>query len=821
MSLSQLISDIIQATPGDKVLYFSFALAVGLIIILLLDQLKLTSKAITLSKSFPEEIKNIFSKADINFSVKWGIRVFGILLLLDYFLLVYYFIVSDFTINYVWVFSDKNLSLYYKISAALAGQQGTLLFWAAIIGAGALWLNEKKESTSDFIKKTQIVILLIGIFFIFLTLKDSPFKTIYQLYPTEIPPGFIPDDGNGLNPLLIDPWMAVHPLVMFVGYAAVTNPFAISIVYLYKSIRGRSAEIEKIGIKNVVQFCRVAWLFLTLAIALGGFWAYKVLGWGGFWAWDPVETASFIPWIMLTGAMHTLVEHKRNKHKYAILAPVLVCLSFSLVVYATLVTRSGFFESVHAFAAGTTGSYLVGMVAVSTALPLVLGAIRYVVVEDKHKPTKEDLTLVNKTNIFYVTILFLVILTYISVWGITYPALLKLLASRKVGTGIAFFNLWSYPFFIGLFLLAGLCLNYKTTTKEKSIKEFSIFFALTVIAALIKPGEAWNIVDYSAVISAEKPLLYSFIGGASALSFIPPMVYIVYGLTNRYNDLIKTSKNLNFTLKEAGIICIHLGIVFITIGGVFSTMFSTEFSASASMNEKGTVTPVPDTQYGLAVIDYKTIVDYGRDEGEQEETPPPGISISEFYNELRSGNIRESYTVRGLIGEVVQTEHITYVKLTEGNDIIWVAIDKDENVPTNIDVVTVGLLMTNFPSPTLNRTFDLILFSTQMEQYFQEPEKKPYTTTQEVTFAVYENGKRIGLGVARSISYKNGNANRVMIDRGVLQDVYVIYNGKSGNSVSATVKIIPLINELWFGVFLFSIGIVLVFIFDPVYKVSK
>ncbi|MFQ5800503.1 MAG: cytochrome c biogenesis protein CcsA [Candidatus Hydrothermarchaeales archaeon] len=800
MALSELVSTIGQATPGDKVLYAGFALGTALVILLLFEQFKNTAK--------------------YDIYIKQGIRAFGTLLLLDYVLLVYYFVVSDFTYNYVWTFSDRNLSLYYKISAALAGQQGTFLFWAAIIGAGALWLNEKRESTSDFIKKTQILVLLIGLFFIFLTLKESPFASIYQLYP-ELPPGFIPEDGNGLNPLLIDPWMAIHPLVMFIGYAAVTNPFAISIVYLYKSIRGRSAEIEKIGIKNVIQFCRIAWLFLTLAIALGGFWAYKVLGWGGFWAWDPVETASFIPWIMLTGAMHTLVEHKKNRHKYAILAPVLVSLSFSLVVYATLVTRSGFFESVHAFAAGTTGYYLVAMTAISTVLPLILGAVRYVTVEDKHKPTQEDLTLVNKTNIFYVAILFLVILTYISVWGITYPALLKLLAGRKVGTGVAFFNLWSYPFFMGLFLLAGLCLNYKTSTKKKSVKEFSVFFALTILAATIRPGDAWNIVDYSAIISAERPFFYTFIGGASALSFIPPMIYIVYGLTNRYNDLIKSSKNINFTLKEVGILCIHLGVVFITIGGVFSSMFTTEFSASANVNQKGKVVPVPDTPYGMALIDYKTVIDYGREEGKREETPPPGISLSEFYNELRSGNIRESYTVRGLIKEVVQTEHITYVKLTEGKDVLWVAIDKDENVPTEINVVTDGMLMANFPSPSLNRTFDWILFSTRMEQYTPETGRKPYTTTQEVTLAVYENGKKIGEGIARSISYKNGNANKVMIDRGVFRDVYVIYNGLSGNTVSATVKLKPLINELWFGVILFSVGILLVFIFDPAYKVSK
>ncbi len=800
MVVSELISTITQATPGDKILYASFALALVIISALIYGQIKKTK--------------------EYDLHLKWGVRLFGFLLIFDYLLLVYYFVVSDFTYNYVWTFSDRNLSLYYKIAAALAGQQGTFLFWAAIIGVGALWLNEKKESTSDFIKQTQVVVLLIGIFFVFLTIKESPFKSIYQLFP-ELPLDFVPDDGNGLNPLLIDPWMAIHPFVMFVGYAAMTNPFAISIVYLFSSIRGRSREIEKIGIRNVVQFCRVAWLFLTWGIAIGGFWAYKVLGWGGFWAWDPVETASLIPWLMLTAAMHTLVEHKKNKQKYAILAPVLVSIGFSLVVYATLVTRSGFFESVHAFAAGTTGYYLVAMTAIATALPLVLGAVRYVKVEDTHKPKKEDLTLLNRTNIFYITILFLVILTYISVWGITYPALLKLLAQRKVKTGIDFFNLWSYPFFMGLFLLAGLCLNYKPKNKDKTIREFSIFGGLTVVAAIIRPSDAWNIVDYSGMVTAEVPFLYSIIGGVSTLSFVPPMVYMVYGLFSRYEDQIKTSKNRNFKLKEIGVLCIHLGIVFIAIGAIFSSAFDVEFSGSVNIDNKERVVPASLSPYGIALIDYKKVLDYGKDEGKREEPPPPGMSIPEFFTALGSGDIRDTYKIRGVISEVFQTEHITYLKLIEGSEELWVAIDKLDNVPTGINVVAEGSIMVGFPSPTLNRTFDIIMFSTFIEEFSTGSEIEPYTTTEEVTFAVYENGKKVGQGTARSITYRNGNANRVMIDRGALRDVYVIYNGLSGGSASATVKIIPLINELWFGVILFSIGIILVFIFDPVYKGSK
>ncbi len=820
MAVSDVVSTLTQATPGDKILYLSFGLAVVLALAILYEQLKgvldLERYTVPISGKIP-------LKGELYSHVRWGVRLFGGLLVLDYLLLVYYFVSSDFTYNYVWTFSDRNLSLYYKISAALAGQQGTFLFWVMIIGLGAVWLNEKKENASDFIKNTQFVVLVIGIIFLLFTIKESPFTSIYQLYP-ELPKDFLPDDGNGLNPLLVDPWMAIHPLVMFVGYAATTNPFAISIVYLFMSIRGRGSEIEKIGIKNVIQFCRVAWLFLTWGIAIGGVWAYTVLGWGGFWAWDPVETASFIPWLMLTGAMHALVEHRKDKKKYAILAPVLVSLSFSLVVYATLITRSGFFESVHAFSAGTIGYYLVALTAAATVMPLILGALRYVMVEDKGAPKKEDMTLINRTNIFYVTILFLIILTYISVWGVTYPAILKLATGKKVGTGVAFFNLWSYPFFMGLLLLAGLCLNFKTAAKKESIKELGVFSGLTLVAAVIQPSDAWNIVDYSAVVSASQPLLYSVIGRVSALSFIPPVIYIVYGLVNRYNDQVKTSKKRNYTIKEIGILCIHLGIVFITLGAVFSTLFTTEFSASANVNQKNTLYPVAGTPFALSVIGYEKIFDYGdADEVAKVESAPPGISLSEFYADVQTGALKEIYSVRGVIDEVSQTEHITYLKLVDEGRELWVAIDRIDNAPTGIRVFAEGSLMVNFPSPTLGQTFDFILFSTRVEEYSAGATAgpQPYTTTEKVTLAVYENGKRIGEGAVRSITYRNGNANRVMVDRSITRDVYVIYNGLSGGTVSTTVKLKPLVNELWFGVILFSIGIILVFIFDPLYKGSK
>ncbi len=539
--------------PGDVLLYLSLAVGLAALALLLYEQFR--SRTVT--------------------QIKWLIRAFTALLFVDFSLLVYYFNVSDVTIDYVWSFTSKYYPLYYKLLGALAGQEGTLLFWALLIAIGALWLNEGRDSTSDFVRKSQGLVMALGTYFVALTLLDSPFRTIYEAYP-DLPRDFIPLDGSGLNPLLLDPWMATHPLTMFIGYAGVTVPFAGAMVYLLKSLKDDSKELHKQWISKASQWCRVAWLFLTIAITFGGIWSYKVLGWGGFWAWDPIETASLIPWLMLTGAMHALAEHRKDRRKYSILAPVLVSLSFALVIYATLVTRSGVFESVHAFIAGGAGPYLILLALVSFAAPMALGLIKYLKTEGKG--TRQSPALLSRTNIFYLAILSLVTLTFISFFGVTYPAMIKILTGNKYGVGSSFFNIWSYPFFIFLMLLVGLGLSYKASRRREAAREFMFFAALTFVAALLRPGEGWNIVDYSAIISPQKPLLYTIISSASALSFLPPSLYIAYAVLRQGIE----ARNK----YRLGVLTIHLGIVFIILGSVFSSLFTSEFSGVLDIEDK-------------------------------------------------------------------------------------------------------------------------------------------------------------------------------------------------------------------------------------------
>jgi cytochrome c-type biogenesis protein CcmF len=567
-------------------------------------------------------------------------------------------------------------------------------------------------------------------------------------------------------------------------------------------------------------------------MVFGGIWAYKSLGWGGFWAWDPVETAMLLPWLMLTAAIHTVIEHRRDGRKYTILAPVLTAFTFSMVVYATMVTRSGIFESVHAFIAGAAGQYIILLSVASFAMPLVLGAVKYAKSDVTEKVEK---SLLNRTNIFYTAILVLLIITFVSFFGITYPPIAKQLYGVKYSVTAQFFNLWIYPFFILLLLLIGLGLQYRPSIRKEALKTFLLFTALTIVAAAIKPNENFNIIDYTGIVTAEKPLLYSIIGGASALSVVPPSIYVLYAVVQRWKRRMPSFKKRHLKIKEAGILIIHIGVVLIGVGAVYASLFVSDFSGTMDINNPGVMVPMSpasshegfgrlgtwgvhpgegESPYSVQLIEFKTIEDYGSGEKtDATQAPLPGLGLGEFYNELNSGQIKESYRVRGVIEDVMQTEHITYLKLTGDGQDLWIAIDKIEEAPTGLSVVADGSLMVDFPSPSLNRTFDLLMFATHIEEY-SSGGTSPYKTVEQLHLAVYKNDKRIGHGNAKKEIFKNGDANRVMVDRSLTDDVFVSFTGVSGTSAPVTVKIKPLMNWIWIGSIFFVIGITMTIFSD-------
>lgn len=257
---------------------------------------------------------------------------------------------DHFEIAYVASYSSKELPLMYKISAFWAGQQGSLLLWLLIHALVSLYLCCRQHMKAAGL----LVYALIESLLVILVLAKSPFVASVTAV----------QDGVGLNPLLQDPWMAVHPPVIFIGYALLAVPFAYAMGALLKD------EDQKSWLEPARRWALFAWGFLGAGVFIGGYWAYKVLGWGGYWGWDPVENSSLVPWLLAGAFVHILHVAKRRPAALSVLH-LSVIFTFALVIYGTFLTRSGILGdfSVHSFSGTSIGMTL----AVVNAIVLIGG----------------------------------------------------------------------------------------------------------------------------------------------------------------------------------------------------------------------------------------------------------------------------------------------------------------------------------------------------------------------------------------------------------------------------------------------------------------
>ncbi len=727
------------------------------------------------------------------------------LLSFAYLLITYYFVVSDFTYEYVYQYSSRDLPLIYKISGTWAGQQGTYLLWVWVIFLSSAWLAITTKHATPLARRTQIITLVIGIYFIVLTLIMTPFKSIYEL--AGVPVGYVPPDGSGLNALLVNFWMIVHPPLMFIGYAAITIPFATAIVYLLTKDDGW----EELG----RQWARFTWLFLGMGIAVGGVWAYLVLGWGGFWAWDPVETASFIPWLTLTAYLHAAANHRKNKTTFSIAAPVLAAVSFILVLYAAIVVRSGLFNSVHAFGEASTGSLLLTATLGVTLVSIALGMRRYFEEPDK---VEEDRGFWSKANIFYVTLLLFVVLAFISFWGITFPVFIQLTQGLKVGVASDtknFFNVWSYPFAIILLLALGFCLNYKESDKEKQKKTLFTVAVLTLIFMLPRTGNFY-VLDHTSPFWIREPSIYKLIGNISLLSIFPPLIYAASAIY----EYIKThlrSTSLKVRVKSAGLAMVHIAVVLILFGAVVSSTLDQKIQGvNIPLAAEGQIVDIGNN-YGIRIVDFST-----RSLTESTGTAYPGIRISDILSSLGNyvnNNIEVSGKVTGVVNTQSKTPPITYTTYFELNDEtgnLWVATQATGpiTIPEGSQLTVNGVLITGFTSPSTNTTYDLIIFSPPEE--ISEISVSGKYKVQSVKLEVYDGDRKIGSGIAEYLEGKGGSGTFPMVDSSITgTDVYVIFQGMSGGIVPITLQIKPAIDFVWIGIILFAIGIILIMAVKP------
>ena len=257
----------------------------------------------------------------------------------------------DFSNGYVFSYSSASLPIHFLVSSFYAGQEGSFLFWALCSSVIALVLSRHARRTHNEAPVMAVFMMVQAALFLLVIVK-SPFRPVWEMVP-QLPAGQIPEDGRGLNPLLQNFWMVVHPPVLFIGFAAMAVPFSIALAGLWKR------EFGWISIGGF-PWLLFATLVLGLGIMLGAYWAYGVLGWGGYWGWDPVENSSLVPWLTGVALIHTIIAHRRSG-AFLRANHLLAISSFFLVVYSTFLTRSGVLgdASVHSFTDPGTVVYAV------------------------------------------------------------------------------------------------------------------------------------------------------------------------------------------------------------------------------------------------------------------------------------------------------------------------------------------------------------------------------------------------------------------------------------------------------------------------------
>ena len=323
-------------------------------------------------------------------------------------LLMYLLVTHDYRLVYVWAYSDNTLPLKYLVSTFWGGQEGSFLlwiFWGVLLGLPLMRVARHYESRVMIFYNLTILSLLM------LLLRQNPFRFHEGLTAANIPM-----DGQGLNPLLQNPWMVIHPPVMFIGYASLAVPFAFALAALWMR---RYDEWTKVSLPWVLLSLGT----LGLAIMLGGYWAYETLGWGGYWGWDPVENASLVPWLATAALTHGMLL-QRSRNRFRRLNLFLAISSFLLVVYATFLTRSGVLAdfSVHSFVdLGITG-WLVFDMAFFMLLGFGLLALRW-----REIPSEPgDEPFFSRTVFFVVGIILVVLIALIVGFGTSAPLISRL-----------------------------------------------------------------------------------------------------------------------------------------------------------------------------------------------------------------------------------------------------------------------------------------------------------------------------------------------------------------------------------------------------------
>lgn len=452
------------------------------------------------------------------------------------------FAVSDFSIAYVAHYSDNSLPMFYKISAFWGGQAGSLLLWVlllVIFGTIELFRIKKMNDTYQL----GVMLIMAGTT-LFFTLLVSFLQNPFEL--TRI----IPNDGSGLNPLLQNPGMVIHPPTLYVGYVGFTVIAAHSLGAIL------SRDFSATWVKMARPWSMIIWAFLTVGIVIGAWWAYVELGWGGYWAWDPVENASLMPWFTATAFLHSAYVYEKTG-KLKVWTFILLIITFELTILGTFITRSGLIDSVHSFAPHPIGYYFL--------IYIVISAVVYIITltsnnefKELIKEDEEEFKFLSRTGLVLISNWLFLAISLAIAFGTLTPIF------TGTNYNISYYNRATAPFFMFIFLASGfgLLTGFKISNMMKYRLRLVISFTAAVAGIIIMAT-----LGYTNKMS----LAFNF------TIFFSASAVLIRTFTSFKSGGLKSVLQTN---RFYGAMIVHIGLVIIAFGIVMSSfyMFKGEYS---------------------------------------------------------------------------------------------------------------------------------------------------------------------------------------------------------------------------------------------------
>ena len=464
-------------------------------------------------------------------------------------LLLWYALLTDqFQVTYVWNHSERALPNFYKFSALWGGQAGSLLFWSLLLSlySVALALLNRRRHQALMPYVNAVMLATSAFFLILLVFAANPFKQS----------AFVPADGQGLNPLLQNYWMVIHPVMLYLGYVGLAIPFAFAVGALV------SKRVGNEWVRTVRRWTLIPWMFLSAGIIMGSQWAYMELGWGGYWAWDPVENASFLPWLTGTAFLHSIIiQEQRGILK--VWNVVLIWLTYFLVILGTFTTRSGVLESVHSFALSDVGPLFLGFMIIIVFGFLWLLFKRLYLLKDEQGidsySSREAAFLGN--NWLFTSI------TFATLWGTFFPMFSEILTGERISVAAPFFNKVNGPLFLLLFLLMGIgpLLGWRRTGMQALRQQFTLpliaGLVMGVLALVLTPNP-WPSVGLAVCAFATATIIQEFVRGVLARR-----------VTNNENVLVAMGSLIRRNGRRYGGYIVHLGMVMIAVAIIGNEFF--------------------------------------------------------------------------------------------------------------------------------------------------------------------------------------------------------------------------------------------------------